>query len=54
MSIIYSLIARITETKDLTILTSYDTAVGNYPQIIIDTLKAIGTENIEKTYVYNT
>lgn len=53
MSIIYSMICRIDSPSDIVPLCEYDTASGNYPQIIIEMVKQLREDSIKKTYKYN-
>ena len=53
MSIIYSLICRIEGPGNIVPLCEYDTANGNYPQIIIEMVRQLKEESIKKTYKYN-
>lgn len=53
MSIIYSLIARLQEDKTPVILTSYDSASGNYPHIVMGLLNDLPLSDLAKTFSYN-
>lgn len=55
MSIIYSLVCKHqTASDDIVILTTYDSATGNYPTVVINLLKKLVGKQTRVTYEYGT
>ena len=53
MSIIYSLVCKEDNPRDLVPLCEYDNATGNYPQITLEMLRQLKGGTLRKTYMYN-
>jgi hypothetical protein len=55
MSIIYSLISKHqSASDDIVLLTTYDSATGNYPTVVINLLKKMVGKQTRITYEYGT